>query len=51
LDGVVMGTRSGDIDAGVLPYLMENKGLSHTQIIDYLNKKSGILGVSGISAD
>ncbi|WP_323589247.1 acetate kinase [Aliarcobacter butzleri] len=51
LEGLVMGTRSGDIDAGVIPYLMEKKGLSHTQIIDYLNKKSGILGVSGISSD
>ena len=51
LEGLVMGTRSGDIDAGVIPYLMEKKCLSHTQIIDYLNKKSGILGVSGISSD
>lgn len=51
LEGLVMGTRSGDIDAGVIPYLMEKKGLSHTQILDYLNKKSGILGVSGVSSD
>jgi acetate kinase len=46
-----MGTRSGDIDAGVIPYLMERKGLNANQILDYLNKKSGILGISGISSD
>jgi acetate kinase len=51
LEGLVMGTRSGDIDAGVIPYLMEKKGLNHIQILDYLNKKSGILGVSGVSSD
>ena len=51
LEGLIMGTRSGDIDAGVIPYLMEKKGLTSTQILDYLNKKSGILGVSGISSD
>lgn len=51
LEGLVMGTRSGDIDAGVIPYLMDRKGMSPDEIIDYLNKKSGILGVSGISSD
>lgn len=51
LEGLIMGTRSGDIDAGVIPYLMQKKNLTHTQILDYLNKKSGILGVSGISSD
>ncbi len=51
LEGLIMGTRSGDIDAGVIPYLMERKGLTSNQILDYLNKKSGILGVSGISSD
>ena len=51
LEGLIMGTRSGDIDAGVIPYLMEKKGLTSNQILDYLNKKSGILGVSGISSD
>lgn len=51
LEGLIMGTRSGDIDAGVIPYLMEKKGLNTNQILDYLNKKSGILGVSGISSD
>ena len=51
LEGLIMGTRCGDIDAGVIPYLMERKGLDSNQIINYLNKKSGILGVSGISSD
>ncbi|MFY9087916.1 acetate/propionate family kinase [Arcobacter aquimarinus] len=51
LEGLIMGTRSGDIDAGVIPYLMEKKGLDTHQIINYLNKKSGILGVSGVSSD
>uniref|UniRef100_UPI0040473FF9 acetate/propionate family kinase n=1 Tax=Aliarcobacter sp. TaxID=2321116 RepID=UPI0040473FF9 len=51
LEGLVMGTRCGDIDAGVIPYLMERKNMDTHQIIDYLNKKSGILGVSGISSD
>lgn len=51
LEGLMMGTRSGDIDAGVIPYLMEKKNMTPHQIVDYLNKKSGILGVSGISSD
>ncbi|QKF66312.1 acetate kinase [Arcobacter venerupis] len=51
LGGLMMGTRSGDIDAGVIPYLMDRKNMDTHQIIDYLNKKSGILGVSGISSD
>ncbi len=51
LEGLMMGTRSGNIDAGVIPYLMEKKDMDTHQIIDYLNKKSGILGISGISSD
>ena len=51
LEGLIMGTRAGDIDAGVIPYLMEKKNLTSNQILDYLNKKSGILGISGISSD
>ncbi|XOB62908.1 acetate/propionate family kinase [Campylobacterota bacterium DY0563] len=51
LEGLVMGTRSGDIDAGVIPYLMDKKGMNSHEMINYLNKKSGILGVSGISSD
>jgi acetate kinase len=51
LEGLIMGTRCGDIDAGVIPYLMERKGLDSHQMLNYLNKKSGILGISGISSD
>ncbi len=51
LEGLIMGTRSGDIDAGVLSYLMEKKDMSAQETVNYLNKKSGLLGVSGISSD
>lgn len=50
LDGLMMGTRAGSLDAGVLLYLLE-KGYSHDQLEQLLYKKSGLLGVSGISAD
>jgi len=51
LDGLVMGTRSGSIDAGVLLYLMQEKKYSAKKISDLLYKQSGLLGVSGISND
>jgi len=51
LEGLIMGTRSGDIDAGVLSYLMDKKNMSAEETVNYLNKKSGLLGVSGISSD
>lgn len=51
LEGLVMGTRSGDIDAAVVEYLMGKKGLDVHQMTNYLNKKSGVLGVSGVSSD
>lgn len=51
LEGLVMGTRSGDIDPAIVMYLMEKKGLSSKAINDILNKKSGLLGVSGVSND
>lgn len=50
LDGLIMGTRSGSLDAGVLLYLME-QGWTHAQIEKLLYKQSGLLGISGISAD
>lgn len=50
LDGLMMGTRAGSLDAGVILYLLE-KGYSHDQLEQLLYKKSGLLGVSGISAD
>ena len=51
LEGLVMGTRSGDIDAEVFTLLMEKEGLNATGISNLLNKKSGVLGVSGVSSD
>ena len=51
LDGLVMGTRSGDIDAGAVTFIMEKEGLNATGVSNLLNKKSGVLGVSGVSSD
>ena len=51
LDGVIMGTRSGCIDASAVTYLEKKLGLDPDQMSDYLNKKSGFLGLSGISSD
>ncbi|QFF99705.1 acetate kinase [Psychrobacillus glaciei] len=51
LAGVTMGTRSGNIDPALIPYLMEKTGKSAEGVLDILNKKSGMLGVSGFSSD
>lgn len=51
LEGLMMGTRSGDIDPSVVEYLCDKKGMSVKEAINYLNKKSGIIGVSGVSSD
>ncbi len=51
LEGIMMGTRSGDIDAGAVTYLMEKEGLDTTGIMNLLNKKSGLQGISGASSD
>ena len=51
LEGLVMGTRCGDVDAGVLLYLLEQKKLSGKELSALLNKESGLLGVSGRSGD
>ncbi|MBQ2025759.1 MAG: acetate kinase [Paludibacteraceae bacterium] len=51
LEGLLMGTRSGDIDAGAVTYLMDKEGLDTKGISDYLNKKSGVAGISGLSSD
>ena len=51
LEGLVMGTRSGDFDAGAVTFIMEKEGLNATGISNLLNKKSGVLGVSGVSSD
>ncbi len=51
LAGVMMGTRSGDIDPSIIPFVMEKEGLNAKEVIDILNKKSGFLGVSGQFSD
>ena len=51
LEGIAMGTRCGDIDSAILPFLMEKEGMNIEQMMDYLNKKSGVLGISGVSSD
>ncbi len=51
LAGVEMGTRCGDIDPAIVPYLMEAENLTPAQVNDVMNKKSGFLGVSGFSSD
>ena len=51
LEGLVMGTRSGDIDPAAVDYLRVKLGLKPEEVVNYLNKKCGILGVSGLSSD
>ena len=51
LEGLMMGTRSGDIDAGAVTYIMEKENLTPAGVSDLLNKKSGVMGVSGVSSD
>jgi acetate kinase len=51
LEGLVMGTRSGDLDAGIIPYIMKERNMSIDEIDQALNSKSGVLGISGISND
>jgi acetate kinase len=51
LEGLMMGTRSGSIDPGILTYLMRERSLQAQEIDDVLNKESGLLGISGISGD
>lgn len=49
LDGIMMGTRSGSIDASIIEYIMRETGKSVNEVIDDLNKKSGLLGISGFA--
>ena len=51
LAGVTMGTRSGNIDPALIPYIMEKTGQTADEVLDVLNKKSGMLAVSGFSSD
>ncbi|MDR1675381.1 MAG: acetate kinase [Tannerella sp.] len=51
VEGLLMGTRCGDVDAGVLPFLMRKEGLDVAGLSDLINKRSGVWGVSGVSPD
>ena len=51
LAGVLMGTRSGDIDASAVEFLARKKGLNHSDMVTYLNKNCGVAGISGVSSD
>ena len=51
LDGVVMGTRCGSIDPNIIPYLMKKDNLTPDQMTEIMDKKSGFLGISGVSSD
>ncbi|MCI7765573.1 MULTISPECIES: acetate kinase [Helicobacter] len=51
LEGLVMGTRSGDLDPAVIDYIAQKENLSTKEIMNILNKKSGVLGISGLSSD
>ena len=51
LEGLIMGTRSGDIDPAIVDFIAEKEGISVQDVNTILNKKSGILGISGVSSD
>ena len=51
LEGMIMGTRCGNVDCNVIPYIMKKEGLSPDEMTTIMNKKSGFLGLSGISSD
>lgn len=51
LEGLVMGTRCGDIDPAIVTFLMDKKGLTTAEMNNIMNKKSGVLGISGLSSD
>ena len=51
LEGMIMGTRCGNIDPNVVPYIMKKENLTPDQMTDIMNKKSGFLGLSGLSSD
>jgi acetate kinase len=51
LQGLLMGTRSGDLDPAIVTYIMRKENLNSDQIDNFLNKKCGVLGISGVSSD
>ncbi len=51
LEGLMMGTRSGDLDPAIIPYIMKREGLEVRRVEEILNRESGLLGITGISSD
>ena len=51
LEGLAMGTRSGDIDPAIIPFLMDKENMTFDEVNNMLNKQSGVLGISGLSSD
>lgn len=51
LAGIVMGTRCGDMDPAIIPFIMEKEGVTQEELNNYMNKKCGVLGISGVSSD
>jgi len=51
LEGLAMGTRSGDIDPAIIPFIMDKEGMTFDEVNNMLNKQSGVLGISGLSSD
>ncbi len=51
LEGLIMGTRSGDVDPSILEFLSRKENMSLSEVMDVLNKKSGVAGISGVSSD
>jgi acetate kinase len=51
LEGLIMGTRCGDIDPAIIPFIMDKEKLNLDEVNDVMNKKSGVLGISGVSND
>ena len=51
LAGVTMGTRSGNIDPALIPFIMQKTGQNAEEVLNVLNKESGLLGISGTSSD
>lgn len=51
LEGLIMGTRSGDLDPAVIEFLMQKTGMNIHEATEYLNKQSGVLGISGVGSD
>jgi acetate kinase len=51
LEGLIMGTRCGTIDPAIVPFIMEKRGMSASEVDNYLNKKCGLDGISGVGSD